>query len=253
MREYFSELANTILEVCEGAKKVYYMANPGNWGDGLIREGAIRFFEDYNIRYEEIEGSKLIDLLNKDCVLIYGGGGAWCTHWNSAPKIVAAVAPYLKNIIVLPSTYQLYSNVANVIYFARDRYESMEVMPHARFCHDMAFYLKPEAVSPDKINGYFFRTDEESTGLHEMPESNFDLSMCGTHLSDSKAFFDNIAQYQKIYTDRLHIAIAGCLLGRVVNFFPNDYFKNRALYKSSIKDIFPDVFFYEEFQQNRPI
>ena len=39
----------------------------------------------------------------------------------------------------------------------------------------------------------------------------------------------------------LHLAIAGALLGKPVECYPNSYFKNEAVYHFSMKDRFPNV------------
>lgn len=43
-------------------------------------------------------------------------------------------------------------------------------------------------------------------------------------------------------TDRLHVAIAGALLGKSVELHANSYFKNRAVYQFSLRS-FPSVRF----------
>lgn len=44
-----------------------------------------------------------------------------------------------------------------------------------------------------------------------------------------------------VETDRLHITIAGALLGKPVRMHANSYYKNRAVYEMSLRDRFPHV------------
>jgi exopolysaccharide biosynthesis predicted pyruvyltransferase EpsI len=52
-------------------------------------------------------------------------------------------------------------------------------------------------------------------------------------------FLRFIARYDRVVTDRLHVAIGGALLGRDVTLAANRYFKNRAVYEHSLRDRFP--------------
>ena len=45
-----------------------------------------------------------------------------------------------------------------------------------------------------------------------------------------------------IHTDRLHVAILACLLHKRVHFYKGGYFKNEAVFRSSMRDYFDDVF-----------
>ena len=42
--------------------------------------------------------------------------------------------------------------------------------------------------------------------------------------------------------DRLHVAILACLLHKRVHFYNGGYFKNEAVFRSSMRDYFDDVF-----------
>lgn len=229
-----------------GSGPVYYLANPGNWGDGLIRAGSIKFFKDIDLKYKELTLNKkewILPFMTGGTV-IYGGGGAWCDYWNEGEKYISKLQKRFK-IIVLPSSYEKhYSYPGNVTFFSRDKHESLQNMPNSEFCHDMAFYLgKMEAPKGSGV-GYFFRTDVESSNKIEIPSSNRDISLEGHHYSEMYPFLKAISEYEVIQTDRLHVAIAGALLGREVHLYPGSYFKIRAIYESSIKDYFDNVKFH---------
>jgi exopolysaccharide biosynthesis predicted pyruvyltransferase EpsI len=78
-----------------------------------------------------------------------------------------------------------------------------------------------------------------------LPAGNYDLSDAGFNDSSVFEFFDVLSQYAVIHTDRLHIAIASCLLGREVHLYPNSYFKNRAIFRSSLQGYFSRVHFHD--------
>lgn len=128
-------------------------------------------------------------------------------------------------------------------------FESKQKMPNATFCHDMAFYIGKEFLQKGKGSGkgYFFRCDAESANRIKIPPGNVDIALQGNHLSDVSQYFEILNRFAIIYTDRLHVAIAACLLEKEVHLYPGAYFKNRAVYLSSIKDYFDNVFFHEDF------
>jgi exopolysaccharide biosynthesis predicted pyruvyltransferase EpsI len=48
-------------------------------------------------------------------------------------------------------------------------------------------------------------------------------------------------KFEEIRTDRLHVAIAGAVLGKSVKFHPNNYFKCRAVFEYSMAHRFSTV------------
>jgi len=249
MQEKFGLLEETLKAKC-GRGPLYYFPNPGNWGDGLIRHGTLKFFNDINLNYKELTSSKRDWLIPKlrGGTVIYGGGGGWCKTWNHAARLVTKIQRRF-NVIVLPSTYELTYSIPNTLFFCRDMFESKQNMPNAIFCHDMSFYIGQQFLRKDKGSGkgYFFRTDAESANKIKIPAGNNDISHKGKSRSEAAPFFDEINRFAVIYTDRLHVAIAACLLKKEIHLYPNSYFKNRAVYLSSMKDYFENVYFHEEF------
>lgn len=96
--------------------------------------------------------------------------------------------------------------------------------------------------------GNFFRSDVERSGI-PIPRDNADLSRVyeyGTHaqsLTDytTKRMLAFIDKFDLVRTDRLHVCIGAALLGKKVEFYPNSYFKCRAVYQYSLKDKFQNV------------
>lgn len=228
--------------------RLFFLANQGNWGDSLIRAGSLKFFKDYGFDVVELDlhhrrsWPKWAFLQD---TLIYGGGGGWCSLWDHSATILQDRRRSFRRIVVLPSSYEHAYAIEHTTFYCRDRYESLCAMPDATFCHDMAFYLGPQASSAGEGVGYFFRTDRESLGRFQLPDGNCDLSLEGDHRTDPSGFFDRIARFQVIHTDRLHVGIASCLLGRELHLYPGKYFKNKAVYLSSMLGHFDHVSFHE--------
>ncbi len=246
MQHEFDSLADRMHRIC-GRSRIYFFENEGNWGDALIRAGTLRFLRHYGFDLIELTSNrqKLPPFAwFRSNVLIYGGGGGWCSLWNHAHAILQRQARHFDQIVVLPSTFEHAYELENATFFCRDRFESQEAMPEATFCHDMAFFLGRQYQSTGEGTGSFFRTDPESSGRVEIPDGNCDLSCEGDHRRAIDPFFDRIAAFRVIRTDRLHVAIAACLLGRELHFYPGSYFKNRAVFLSSMEGRFEGVTFH---------
>lgn len=247
VHEEFERLLNVLKHCCRDSP-VFYLANPGNWGDALIRQGTLKFFRDHGIEFVELplkSHRERIKYWFQRGTLIYGGGGGWCSLWDHSFEILNARKQRFRNIVILPSTYEKTYRLENATFFCRDRHESQQAMPEATFCHDMAFYLGPQPSSPGEGDGHFFRTDPERSGACVVPADNHDISMDGTHWSDPAPFFQQISKHAVIHTDRLHVAIASCLLGKELHFYPGSYFKNRATFLSSMDGVFEKVHFHD--------
>ena len=257
LRRPFDQLAETLLKAASG-REIIFLQNAGNYGDCLIRYGTLRFFEDIGLRYREYDMAKrthkaaalaegILDRLAHQHLFVYSGSGAWADVSNVGLKNVHRQIAANKNIFILPTTFQYFGLPGTIPVFVRDQFESWKVVPHAKFCHDMAFYLAlvaperllPDRIAPDRTLGLAFRTDNEARdhGLAALP-SNVDLSAFGTHISDPQVLLRMIDQFSEIVTDRLHIAIGAILLGKRVLLTEGCYFKIRAIYNSSIKGIF---------------
>jgi exopolysaccharide biosynthesis predicted pyruvyltransferase EpsI len=92
-----------------------------------------------------------------------------------------------------------------------------------------------------------FRTDVERSG--PIPEGNLDLSSIfsyGTEFEELAAYtsfrlLEFIRRYSEIRTNRLHLCIAGALMGVRVKLHPNANHKCRAVYQFSIENRYPSV------------
>lgn len=94
-----------------------------------------------------------------------------------------------------------------------------------------------------------FRTDISEKTEIKLPPNNFDLSWAFApdsmneidSLDTAYRLLKYLKKYDLIRTNRLHLCIAGILLNRNVEFYPNRYWKNEMVYETSIKDRFQNV------------
>jgi hypothetical protein len=264
LRRPFDELAEALLKAADG-REVIFLQNDGNYGDCLIRYGTFRFFEDIGLRYREYDMAKrthkaaafgvgMFDRLTHRHLFVYSGSGAWSDVCTVGLRNVHRQIAANRNIFILPTTFQHFGLPRDIPVFVRDRFESWKVVPHAKFCHDMAFYLALVApgrllagrIAPNRALGLAFRTDNEA-GEHGLAtlRCNVDISASGSHCSDPLVFLRFIDQFSEIATDRLHIAIAAILLGKRVFVTEGSHFKMRAIYNSSIKGIFDNCHLFQ--------
>ncbi|MDF0490996.1 hypothetical protein PX554_23005 [Sphingomonas sp. H39-1-10] len=253
MLRQFEELAAVIKETAKG-RKIIYIPNPGNRGDGLIRYGTKMFFEDFGIKHTEatVLGRKGIAQMmpliigQRSPLIIYGGGGAWGEAYPGGYKMVRALSRVTQHILVLPTTFHVDPSRVRGTLFRRDNAESAKLAPSAKFCHDMAFYA---AMRRDDL-GWFNRPAQRAIGLHfrtdresritqsELPDGNVDVSATGNHMDNIDVFLRELASSDKVVTDRLHVCVGSLICKRPVELYTGNYFKIRAIFESTIGPFF---------------
>jgi len=249
MKAPFEALERTLVEVARSGP-VYYRPNRGNWGDALIDAGARRFFAQIGLDVRVVSDRRFDRLrmrLDRG-VLVYGGGGAWYGPWRSITRPIEADSRRHRRVIVLPSTFAVEPDIPGGLFFARDESESMRHVPQARFCHDLAFLLQPEVAACGEGEGWFLRDDDERSGCLVPPPHNDDLSARGTWRTPIDGFFDAVGRFEVVHTDRLHVAIAALLLGRELHLYAGSYFKNEAVFRSSMEPFFERAHFHPATQ-----
>lgn len=257
--ESFDMLAARLREIV-GQRPILFFVNPGNWGDSLIREGAEAFLGHYGFRYRATRFGDLlrrrtnlaqeIERAGRSPVMVYCGNGAFSGHYDLAAKI-AKLTHEFDTSVILPSTLAMDPDALdfapNTTFFVRDRSESAKRMPGAMFCHDMAFFLEPEAVSAGFGEGWFLRSDHERPAGTPLHRKNVDISRLGRAFSPVEPFLARIARFRTVHTNRLHVGVAAAILGKDVRLYSNDYFKIQAIYEASLAPYFPNVHFAEAF------
>ncbi|EIV2468488.1 polysaccharide pyruvyl transferase family protein [Klebsiella pneumoniae] len=243
-----------------------YKANPGNAGDGVIASATYDFFERNALTYIPYRDGERYS--SETDILIFGGGG------NLIEGLYSEGHDFIQNnigkfhkVIIMPSTIRGYSdlfinNIDKFVVFCRenitfDYIKSLNYEPNKNvfITDDMAFYLdlnKYLSLKPVyKKQANCFRTDSESlTGDYK--ENNHDISLTwnGDYWDNeflarnsTRCMINFLEEYKVVNTDRLHVAILASLLGKEVNFYPNSYYKNEAVYNYSLFNRYPKTCF----------
>ena len=240
---------------------IIYVPNPGNAGDVLIAYATLQLFDQLNIKYQICSSSNKFD----NEVILYGGGGNLISKYGAAKNFI------LRNhennrIIVLPHTvYGIDDSIkkmsSNVSIICREKisYEYVKTASNIKevlLSHDIALLTKiPEIYLNKKteLTANCFRKDAEKTDI-EIPPNNKDysglMSFPNYQLNDkytinyvANVFLNSLSIFKTINTNRVHIAIAGVLLGANVNLYSNSYFKCRAIFNHSLKDKYDNITF----------
>ena len=243
-------------------QEIIYIPNPGNAGDSLIVFGTIQIFNELGLNWKM--GSISNEYHNK--TLFYAGGGNLVRMYDNCRKFIEKNKDDNK-IIILPHTIKeedklLSSLNDNIIIFCREKTSYnyvLKVFKHEKNVYlskDMAFYINNlDKYKIIKGNGVcnVYRTDlEEKTNI-KIPEDNSDLSNTLNRNGNttkinvikdvSLSIFDHLSNFETINTNRLHIAIAGSLLDKNVNFYRNSYYKNKSVFEYSINNIYKNTIF----------
>ncbi len=220
----------------------------GNYGDSLIWHGAKQLFKDLNIHANEIT----IDSAVTSDVLIINGSGNFIDLYDQVRNMVLKNHRLYKEVIILPSTIygkfqqEILSGLQdNVTIFCREKITYKFVKLHAINCqvymwHDIAFHNELELMPDGAGELNAFREDDEKFMLKK-PPNNIDISKMGIQSTPIANFINMLSSHRVINTDRLHVCIGSAMLGKEVNFYPNSYYKNKAIYEYSIKNRYPKV------------
>ncbi|SEQ10487.1 Exopolysaccharide biosynthesis protein EpsI, predicted pyruvyl transferase [Rosenbergiella nectarea] len=255
-----------LLESYHSSHKLVYKANPGNAGDGVIASASYDFFDRNDLLLSKYNKDEVYS--SDQHVLIFGGGGNLIEGlYSEGKEFIENNINKFHRVIIMPSTIKGYEyffreNIDKLIVLCRESI-SLEYFKSIGYnegnnlslTDDMAFYLEisnyMSFVDPIKDTANCFRKDSESLN-GEYKENNHDIS-----LTWNGNFWDNIflsrnstrcminflEEYTIVNTDRLHVAILASLLGKEVNFYPNSYYKNEAVYNYSLFDHYPKTTF----------
>lgn len=255
----FIRLEETLREFAEGETFIF-VANKGNWGDGLIRYATERFFRHNGFQYVGVSLARAMSLSPEDLRqlsssskvrMVYSGGGAFLDKYRMHRRMPALIERS-ERMLVLPHTFAVPRRKLGFrrsdILFRRDESGSKEFAPRSIFCHDMALGLGRIAASYAGSGvGYFFRGDVERVKDMPAPEGNRDISAEGTENTPMSDFLDAIARFGTIHTNRLHVSIAAAMMGRRVHLYANSYFKNSSIYEASLRQAFPNLTFHQTY------
>lgn len=265
--EYPNDPLRKLLSQLSG-QTVRFFPHSGNLGDGYITYATLLLFDQYKIKYTTHHQNQCFD---NELIVIGGGGNFIEGRYEDVAKLIWEHRK-TNQIILLPQTIVGYQEVLketynNLTVFCRENVSYKSILESGAnpekvyLSHDTTFFLPIDHFAQKNMNGRgtlnAFRQDGESIykeSSESWPVGNIDISrawngdvwISGEFVrSATQSMADFICQYEKICTDRLHVAIMSAFLGRTVEFFPNAYFKNSAVYGHSIKSRFPNVQFTE--------
>jgi exopolysaccharide biosynthesis predicted pyruvyltransferase EpsI len=256
-------------------REVLYFRNPGNAGDAIIDLGFSILAQRSGLTFRQ-PVNKTVP--SGSDVVLYGGGGNLVQYWRYTKRFIQKNARNCNLLVLLPHTVNghealLSTLPSHVHIWAREMtsYEYLKgIVPHPEnifLAHDMAFALAGtellKSVSQSHCDqplghAFAFRIDKEQNGDRpSLPSCNEDLSLTcgGVGMSSSQEqvlyvstrFLQAIHCAEVIYTDRLHIAIAGSLLDKRVHVFACSYYKVMAIYQHSIEERFPHTIWHPDF------
>jgi exopolysaccharide biosynthesis predicted pyruvyltransferase EpsI len=125
--------------------------------------------------------------------------------------------------------------------------------PHAGLA-TVKRYLRPGpeaarlAARPRGGTLHCFRRDGEAGGM-PIPPDNVDLSQVFEYgvapptlaFHAARSMIRTLQNCDEVHTDRLHVGVSGALAGTRTLFYPNNYYKCRAVYEFSMQHRFPNV------------
>ena len=239
-------------------EKLLLVAARGNVGDKIILRATEQLFYRYGISFVTVPG-ETFDLAKLEgiTVVCWAGGGNMGTLYPAEKKtrerwLDAAKTAGLKTVI-LPQSWTSEDNYSADEVYAREQYSINAFRPDAKLLPDLGLYWSPSdarfsalpALLHRQACGYFFRTDTESTG-RTIAGSTDPASVCKTAVE----YFNLAGHYKVIHTDRLHFCVAALIAGTKVFFYPNSYFKNKAVYEAWLTGKHNCVFVPEEAAQH---
>lgn len=206
-------------------------------------------------------GFKLLDIPTDTGLILFEGGGYMSDIWYGPVLLNQVTRRHKKPIAVGPQSY-LFTRTdlgamlddRPVTLFCREtrsyqHLADMELPPNVevRVSPDTALYLEPgdlEGLIMDSSDSYdlvSFRNDRESMvsptlrgeviGGAVNPRVG-DISKRG-EMSD---FVSAVANADRVFTDRLHVAILAYILGKETTLFGNTYHKSLGVWEYSLRD-----------------
>ena len=186
------------------------------------------------------------------------------------PALMMEALKHDKPIVVAPQSYwfrdsgfmELLRGGRSITLFCREPYShrhltEIGVPPSVKvlLAEDTALYLEAEDLEGyiDSAEGHYdlicLRDDRESAISRDLRRSILNeavnpLVMDISKRGSFKDFVSIIANADRVYTDRLHVAILAAILGKETLLIGNRYHKNRGVYEYSLRR-FPWVSYVE--------
>lgn len=222
-----------ILDAIAG-RRCCYVANTttGNWGDRLIDLGTTRFLSAAGVHFARVEESHVSFTRRDDydVVLLFGSGSFGSRCSDVAMRRRRIMDHFRLPAILLPSSawdcWEPFGESDHVFVrdhvsylICRDAYRQLGVVP------DLAEAAAIAVTTPVAECGILLRCD--SAGLYP------DSAVLDPVTAESLAsYLATIAAFRRVFTDRLHVAIAAVVMGREVAVVPCRWHKIRGYYET---------------------
>jgi exopolysaccharide biosynthesis predicted pyruvyltransferase EpsI len=247
-------------------REIVWFPGAGNAGDSLIAYGCYQLFKRAGIKIAET--CAWTDILRNKCIITSGAGNLVGKYPHFRTFLKNNAPPEHGNeILLLPQTITSEDNLIhslqnNVKIICREPksyeyvYSNMKNKANVFLSHDMAFHIQDDLshfihIKPKLEVLYVIRTCKQEATDMEVPLDNVDLSFTLQRPGNTSdpdickqvtyEMFEAVASAKLIITNRLHVAIAGALLGRQVHLYPSNYWKIPEIYNYSLKDRYPCV------------
>jgi exopolysaccharide biosynthesis predicted pyruvyltransferase EpsI len=207
-------------------------------------------------------GFQLLNIPADTELILFEGGGYMNDIWYGHTLLRQILRRHKQPVAVGPHSFwfqrsgflELFRGDRPVTIFCRERYSldllrGEQVPPNVdlRLSKDTALYLNRkdlEDLAELKVGGHdlvCFRNDRESI-VPEETKQEIIGSLANPLVEDiSKKgslgeFVSTVAGAGRVFTDRLHVAIAAHILGRRTRLYGNRYHKNRGVYEYSLRE-----------------
>lgn len=270
--ENFSPLAmdnRILLAQLKKLGEFTYVPNPGNMGDMLIASATLQFFDRKRLPYRMLDGERADVIVyggggiwTKD----YEEWQPWILSLFADAKRILILPSSFNNcgmlVKALDSRFTVFCREKKSFDYLTAQKTGATVL----LDHDMGFRLTPDILhggillkrkhemdaareTAKRVSRMFhdmpkvfmaMRVDCESTGGHE---TDGDLSDCAHgEATASRMYIDFITKtmlaavdsVDVVITDRLHVGIAGALMGKEVYLLDNSYGKLSSVYKHTL-------------------
>jgi exopolysaccharide biosynthesis predicted pyruvyltransferase EpsI len=261
-------------------KSVFYIPNPGKAGDSLIATATYELLQYYHVNYVIPSSPYQLD---NALVLYGGGGNLVRFYSDAKKLLAALLKRNNTVVIlphtIRDNASLLHSLPPSCLIFCRDPQSYIHVLSNTSQCrvslaHDLALFFDPkELLAKDSIRnemtprfarilkeaGIFIqdidnkavqclRVDRERTIVPVGP--NYDLAKMFAlgvtpDLAERSAWMllEFVRLAGRVITNRLHVGIAGAILGKEVSLYDNNYGKVSSVYEHSLRGRFPNVTF----------
>ena len=212
----------------------------GNVGDRLIDWATEQLLDQFGIVYGTLNwmaGGDDIDLVLLDVdTVAFAGGGNLGTTYGYCTELRRRYHDCGKSLVVMPQSITDQGEDLSVYdrIYLREQ-SSLDACPGGILAPDLALGFNPPQIEVERDIplGVFVREDDENA-IGPLEQS----------LGDPIKLCDSVTEYlalagrcETIYTDRLHFAISGLIMGSKVFLLPGSYFKNRAVFDTWLADL----------------